>query len=65
MTADTSAMRCDGHRCAALAGKVGTSVACTIYTARPDVCRDCTPGDEACLIARAGFGMPGLADIAA
>lgn len=50
-------MRCDGERCAALVGVVGGQVACAIYAERPDVCRDCLPGDVACTIARAGIGL--------
>ena len=50
-------MRCEGDRCAALSGQVGKHTACTIYDIRPDVCRACEPGDEACLIARRHFGL--------
>lgn len=50
-------MRCDGDRCAALSGAIGTATACTIYDVRPLVCRDCRPGDDACSIARAAHGM--------
>jgi Fe-S-cluster containining protein len=50
-------MRCDGNRCTALVGAVGVSVTCAVYAARPVVCRDCLPGDEACLIARRHHGM--------
>ena len=32
-------MRCNGNRCAALAGDVGISTACAIYAVRPDVCK--------------------------
>ncbi len=60
MNGAASAMRCDGDRCSALSGCVGTSVACAIYADRPDVCRDCTPGDDACRIARARFNLPVL-----
>jgi len=45
-------MRCDGDRCAALEGTVGVATRCTIYDDRPEVCRACVPGDDACLIAR-------------
>lgn len=55
-------IRCTGDRCGALAGTVGGSVSCGIYSVRPDVCRDCMPGDEACYIARARFGLPVIAD---
>ena len=52
-----SGMRCTGDRCAALTGTVGVSVSCKAYNQRPDVCRECSPGDEACTIARAGFNL--------
>jgi Fe-S-cluster containining protein len=58
---DGSGMRCEGERCAALAGRVGVAVSCTIYAARPIVCRDCMPGDDACTMARAARGLPALA----
>jgi len=50
-------MRCDGSRCAALVGEVGTVTACAIYAMRPDVCRDCLPGDDACRMARRHFNL--------
>lgn len=50
-------MLCIGDRCAALTGKVGLATACTIYVDRPEVCRACIPGDDACNIARARHGM--------
>jgi len=50
-------MKCDGDRCAALVGQVGVSTACAIYSIRPDVCRACEPGDDACLMARQRFGL--------
>jgi hypothetical protein len=50
-------MKCSGERCAALAGEVGVSTTCTIYSIRPDVCRACEPGDDACLLARRRFGL--------
>ncbi len=49
---------CTGERCNALTGTVGTATSCLIYNVRPDVCRACEPGDEACTIARQTFGMP-------
>ncbi len=58
---DQSGMRCDGDRCSALAGKIGVSTACTIYAIRPDVCRACQPGDEACRIAREWHGLAPIA----
>lgn len=53
-------MRCDGDRCRALAGEIGRATACTIYPVRPHVCRACEPGDEACQMARARFGLAAL-----
>jgi len=50
-------MRCDGDRCIALEGEVGHSTRCVIYADRPAVCRDCSPGDDACRMARAGLGL--------
>lgn len=55
-----SGMGCEGDRCAALAGEVGRWTACTIYAARPIVCRDCMPGDDACSMARERRGMPAV-----
>ncbi len=50
-------MQCDGDRCAALVGEVGISTSCAVYSVRPDVCRACEPGDEACQLARHWFGL--------
>ena len=47
-----SGMRCAGDRCLALEGTVGTATRCTIYAIRPEVCRACVPGDDACRMAR-------------
>lgn len=44
--------------CAALQGRVGQSVGCTIYTQRPSPCREVMPGDAQCLKARARHGLP-------
>ncbi|WP_022722167.1 YkgJ family cysteine cluster protein [Rhodopseudomonas sp. B29] len=55
-----SGMRCDGDRCAALAGTIGQATACTIYDLRPDVCRVCLPGDAECNMARRKFGLAPL-----
>lgn len=52
VAADESGMRCDGDRCTALKGTVGTFTACLIHPVRPQVCRDCMPGDPECLLAR-------------
>jgi Fe-S-cluster containining protein len=57
VAADGSGMRWTGTRCAALSGHVGRAVTCTVYEARPIVCRDCQPGDEACRTARAARGL--------
>lgn len=57
VAADQRGMRCDGQRCSALSGRVGESTLCVIYDLRPDVCRECTPGDHACRTARAAFGL--------
>jgi Fe-S-cluster containining protein len=54
---DFSGMRCDGNRCSALAGKVGVATSCSVYDVRPDVCRACEPGDDACRMARQHFGL--------
>ena len=57
---DESGMRCEGDRCTALAGAIGSGVTCTIYAVRPLVCRDCVPGDDACTMARAARGLPAI-----
>ena len=54
-------MRCHGERCAALVGDIGIATACAIYPVRPEVCRTCVPGDSACTMARARFGLPSIA----
>ena len=56
-----SGMRCEGDRCTALQGDIGSAVACTIYAVRPEVCRTCQPGDAECTMARRKFGLPALA----
>lgn len=50
-------MRCHGDRCSALSGTVGVSTSCRVYDRRPDVCRECEPGDDACEIARRHFNL--------
>jgi len=50
-------MRCNGDRCTALVGEVGVATACSIYSIRPDVCKACEPGDDACLMARRRFNL--------
>jgi Fe-S-cluster containining protein len=62
MNSAQSGMRCEGGRCSALSGKVGEATSCRIYAIRPDVCRECEPGDEACRIARAAFRLADLAE---
>ncbi|MEZ5926717.1 MAG: YkgJ family cysteine cluster protein [Hyphomicrobiaceae bacterium] len=57
---DRSGMRWVHDRCAALQGEVGRETRCLVYEDRPDVCRACLPGDEACEMAR---GFHGLAAI--
>ena len=57
-----SGMRCEADRCSALSGTVGEATSCRIYAMRPDVCRHCVPGDEACRIARAAFQLADLAE---
>ncbi|HTV37818.1 MAG TPA: YkgJ family cysteine cluster protein [Xanthobacteraceae bacterium] len=54
---DRGRMRCSGNRCAALVGDVGISTSCAIYSLRPDVCRACLPGDDACQMARRHFKL--------
>ena len=53
-------MRCVGDRCSALVGDVGASTSCAIYAVRPEVCRACEPGDDACRMARSKFGLSPL-----
>ena len=50
-------MQCDGDRCAALVGEVGVATSCAVYSVRPEVCRACEPGDDACRMARQRFGL--------
>jgi uncharacterized protein len=50
-------IRCEGDRCSALTGEVGVATTCRIYSMRPDVCRACEPGDDACRLARDRFGL--------
>ena len=52
-----NAMRCDGNRCSALTGVVGSATACSVYAVRPEVCRACIPGGEDCRMARRAFGL--------
>ncbi|NKJ97981.1 YkgJ family cysteine cluster protein [Rhizobium leguminosarum bv. viciae] len=57
VAANEQGMRCDGARCSALVGRVGSETSCQVYDLRPDVCRACVPGDGACLTAREFFGI--------
>jgi len=50
-------MRCVGDRCSALVGEIGVATSCAVYAVRPDVCRACEPGDDACRMARRRFGL--------
>ena len=52
-------MRCDGDRCAALAGTIGTDVHCRVYDDRPLVCMEFAAGSDACRAVRAHFGLDG------
>jgi len=54
---DLTGMRCHDNRCTALDGTVGSRTSCMVYEIRPQVCRDCLPGDGECLEARAAFGF--------
>ena len=60
VNAAQSGMRCDGDRCAALAGRIGVATSCTIHDVRPEVCRTCMPGDAECSMARRRYGLPPL-----
>lgn len=53
-------MHCVGNRCSALVGKVGVRTHCAVYADRPDVCRACEPGDDACTMARLRHGLAPL-----
>ncbi len=52
-----TAMTRDGVVCAALRGRVGTHVSCSIYERRPGVCRRFAPGSRACLAMRRDVGI--------
>jgi Fe-S-cluster containining protein len=45
------------HVCIALAGKVGTQVACSIYADRPELCRQFEAGSPECHQARRALGL--------
>lgn len=61
VSATMGGMRCIGDRCCALVGEVGIATSCSVYAHRPDVCRACQPGDDACTMARRRFGLLPLA----
>jgi len=50
-------MKCVGARCSALVGHVGVATSCSVYEVRPEVCRVCEPGDDACRMARTRFNL--------
>lgn len=50
-------MHCVGDRCSALDGEIGVETRCMVYADRPDVCRACEPGDDACTMARLRHGL--------
>jgi hypothetical protein len=54
-------MRCDGDRCTALVGEIGAATSCAVYAVRPEVCRTCLPGDDACTLARLRYGLAPIA----
>jgi hypothetical protein len=54
-------MRCNGDRCSALEGTVGVATSCAVYAVRPDVCRACIPGDDACRMARRRYNLRTIA----
>ncbi|MGO4117490.1 YkgJ family cysteine cluster protein [Rhizobium ruizarguesonis] len=62
VAANEQGMRCEGARCSALVGRVGSETSCQVYDLRPDVCRACVPGDGACLTAREFFRI-GLSNL--
>jgi len=55
-------MRCEEDRCIALTGEVGIATSCSVYADRPEVCRACSIGDDACRMARAKHGLPPIPD---
>ena len=61
VAAGGSGMSCVDGRCGALLGEVGRATACAVYDVRPEVCRACEPGDDACNMARHRFGLSALA----
>jgi uncharacterized protein len=47
-------------RCRALEGRIGESVACSLYASRPSPCRELQPGEDKCNRARARHGLAPL-----
>ena len=43
--------------CCALDGVVGDRVSCSVYAARPKLCRDFEPGSQTCMAARYDVGL--------
>src|SRR5262245_45551297 len=60
VNAGQSGMHCEGDRCSALSGEVGTSTSCMIYAVRPEVCRTCLPGESEGSMARRRYGLSPL-----
>jgi hypothetical protein len=54
---DNGRMQSWGHRCAALEGKLGVKVGCSVYANRPLVCREFQAGSADCLMVRRKFGF--------
>jgi Fe-S-cluster containining protein len=50
-------------KCAALTGRAGEAVACSIYEARPDCCSYYDPGSPACLASREWMNLDPPADL--
>ncbi|MFO7278325.1 MAG: YkgJ family cysteine cluster protein [Pseudomonadota bacterium] len=44
-------------RCRALAGTIGRSVSCLVYSRRPSPCRELQPGEDKCIRARVRHGL--------
>ncbi|MGG7517209.1 YkgJ family cysteine cluster protein [Allorhizobium undicola] len=58
VAANECGMKFENGRCTALTGEIGKHVGCGVYAVRPQVCRDCMPGDPECRIAREALGFP-------
>lgn len=54
---ETGRMKCDGDRCIALEGEIGSRVSCRVYEIRPAVCREFQPGTEGCNQVRQWFKL--------